>query len=264
MMLRGHDYLMAGVITCVLGFFGACDKGGCDKRISEPTNALRPQLSETAGSSANVSLPSGIENPPAKKNKAYANADTTKSEYSDHEAKSHEKRPEAVTTIKENTAVIKKASSRTEKKQSSATVIPPATATPATPPPRPEPPPSVEAKAPTKVAIPQTDNVKADVPAGLQRFLDADPRMQPWVNKVMSVAEQCYAKERASNPLAKGVISVNIVMHQNERPDASLGSLPVLLAGIIPCATSKLMGSRMPLFTGDEGAKYTVRIHFTQ
>jgi hypothetical protein len=29
------------------------------------------------------------------------------------------------------------------------------------------------------------------------------------------------------------------------------------------CATTRLLGVKMPLFTGDEGASYTVRVRFT-
>jgi hypothetical protein len=101
------------------------------------------------------------------------------------------------------------------------------------------------------------------VPDGLQQLLDGDTRMQPWVTKVMNVANQCYSKELASNPNAQGVISVRVTMHVNERPDAALASLPPQLAGIVPCASTALMRTRMPLFTGDEGAQYSVRMTFS-
>jgi hypothetical protein len=126
-----------------------------------------------------------------------------------------------------------------------------------TAPPAPEP-----ANATGKVTVPHTDHVHLDVPKGLQHWLDADTRMQPWVNKVVSVADACYERERKENPKAAGVIPVKIKMHENERPDADVGSVPSSLGAVIACATTKLMGSRPPLFTGKEGDSYTVKIHF--
>jgi hypothetical protein len=86
--------------------------------------------------------------------------------------------------------------------------------------------------------------------------------MQPWVNKVVSVADACYERERKDNPKAGGVIPVKVTMHENERPDADVGSVPSSLGGVIACATTKLLGARPPLFTGKEGESYTVKIHF--
>jgi hypothetical protein len=104
--------------------------------------------------------------------------------------------------------------------------------------------------------------VHIDVPKGLQAFLDADTRMQPWVNQVMSVADKCYTKVRGENAAAKGVIEVLVTMHEDDRPDADIKGLPPQLSGVVACATGDLMRTRMPLFTGTEGAKETVRIHF--
>lgn len=132
---------------------------------------------------------------------------------------------------------------------------PPAEAHPNAPAPEP-------AKATGKVTVPKTDHVHIDVPKGLQHWLDADTRMQPWVNKVVSVADGCYERERKDNPKAAGVIPIKITMHENERPDADIGSVPSSLGAVIACGTTKLMGSRPPLFTGKEGESYTVKIHF--
>lgn len=151
------------------------------------------------------------------------------------------------------------ASTKPAEPTASAKSAPPAPAKEAPPPaPAPEP-----AKAATgKVTVPKTDHVHIDVPKGLQHWLDADTRMQPWVNKVVSVADACYERERKDNPKAAGVIPIKITMHENERPDADVGSVPSSLGAVIACGTTKLMGSRPPLFTGKEGESYTVKIHF--
>ena len=46
--------------------------------------------------------------------------------------------------------------------------------------------------------------------------------------------------------------------------DADILRLPPQLSGIVACATGKLMRIKMPLFTGSEGHKETVKIHFTK
>ena len=74
--------------------------------------------------------------------------------------------------------------------------------------------------------MPHTDHVHIDVPKGLQHWLDADTRMQPWVNKVVSVADGCYERGAQGQPKAAGVDPVKITMHENERPDADVGSVP--------------------------------------
>jgi hypothetical protein len=121
---------------------------------------------------------------------------------------------------------------------------------------------SAPAAAVGKVTVPHTDHVQIDVPKGLQHWLDADTRMQPWVTKVVSIADACYADERKDNPKAAGVITVKVTMHENERPDVDVASVPSQLGGVIACATTKLMRGRPPLFTGKEGDSYTVKIHF--
>jgi hypothetical protein len=114
----------------------------------------------------------------------------------------------------------------------------------------------------TKVVVPRTDHVHVEVPKGLQAWLDADTRMQPWVADVMRVADRCYAREREGNASAAGVIEVAVTMHKDARPDADILALPPRLSGIVVCATGDLMRSGMPLFTGTEGERYTVRIGF--
>jgi hypothetical protein len=110
-----------------------------------------------------------------------------------------------------------------------------------------------------KVSVPSTDHVKIDIPKGMQALLDADTRMQPWVEKVVAVADRCY-KSKAMGSAA--TIVVDVTMHPNARPDADVRSLPPTLAGVVACATGDLMRTKMPLFTGPEGERHTLKIRF--
>jgi len=110
-----------------------------------------------------------------------------------------------------------------------------------------------------KVTVPSTDHVKIDLPKGMQALLDADTRMQPWVEKVVAVADRCY-KSKAMGSSA--TIVVDVTMHPNARPDADVRSLPPTLAGVVACATGDLMRTKMPLFTGPEGERHTLKIRF--
>lgn len=121
---------------------------------------------------------------------------------------------------------------------------------------------AAQPQAAAKVLVPSSAHVRVDVPKGLQAWLDADTRMQPWVNQVMNVANQCYAKVRQEDASAGGVIVVLLTMHKDDRPDADIKTLPPALSGVVACATGDLMRTHMPLFTGTEGDKQTVRIHF--
>jgi hypothetical protein len=109
-----------------------------------------------------------------------------------------------------------------------------------------------------KVVVPSTPNVHVDFPLGLQNDLNADPRMQAWVDKVIAIVDGCHAKNRS----ATGAISSRITMHENERPDADILALPAPLSSVVACATGSLMRVKMPLFTGHEGTRYDVRIVF--
>lgn len=112
----------------------------------------------------------------------------------------------------------------------------------------------------SKVTVPSTDHVKIDVPKGMQALLDADTRMQPWINNVVAVADRCY-KSKAMGTAA--TIVVDVTMHKNARPDADIKSLPGSLSGVVACATGDLMrAKRMPLFTGPEGERHTLKIRF--
>lgn len=106
--------------------------------------------------------------------------------------------------------------------------------------------------------MPRTAHVRAELPAGLQRDLDADPRMQAWLDRAFGVIDGCHGRDRT----AKGVIEARLTMHENARPDATLGSVAPALGGVVACATGALLSTRMPLFTGSEGTRYTVRLHF--
>jgi hypothetical protein len=132
--------------------------------------------------------------------------------------------------------------------------VPPVKAEPTAAPP---PPP---AKA--SVVVPHTDHVRVEVPSGLQHWLDEDDRMKPWLGKAVNVADSCYSKVRADNPSASGVIAVKVSMHENARPSGGVSSISGDIKSIVMCATTKLLGIKMPLFTGNEGETYTVRIRF--
>jgi hypothetical protein len=128
--------------------------------------------------------------------------------------------------------------------------------------PAPAPPAPAAAEAPvkkSKVTVPSTDHVKIDVPKGMQTLLDADTRMQPWVEKVVAVADRCYKSKGMGS---SATIVVDVTMHKNARPDADVRSLPPTLAGVVACATGDLMRTKMPLFTGPEGERHTLKIRF--
>lgn len=116
----------------------------------------------------------------------------------------------------------------------------------------------------TKVVVPSTDHVRVAVPKGLQAALDGDPRMQPWVKQVIAAADKCYANELKKNPLAAGVIEVRVTMHSEARPDAEPKKIPVVLTDVTMCVTIALTHMKMPLFTGKEGERHTVKVHFTK
>ena len=139
----------------------------------------------------------------------------------------------------------------------------PAAAKPTAPAPAPVPakPAAPAAKPAGKVNVPATAHVRIEVPSALQAELDHDPRMQPWVNQVMSVIDRCYNDAARGGALA-GTIEVVVTMHENDRPDADIKQLPPQLSPIVACATGGLMRTKMPLFTGAEGGRRTVRIVF--
>jgi hypothetical protein len=130
---------------------------------------------------------------------------------------------------------------------------------PAAPAPAPAP-----AKPANKTVVPHTDHLRFEIPAGLQAALDADPRMQPWLNQAVKVIDDCYSQERKKNANAAGVISVRLTMHEESRPDADMKSLPPALSGVVACATGGLMRTKMPLFTSKEGEHYNVNIDFSK
>jgi hypothetical protein len=117
------------------------------------------------------------------------------------------------------------------------------------------------AKPGGKVSVPSTAHVRIEVPSALQADLDRDPRMQPWINQVISVIDRCHGESARGGALA-GTIEVQVTMHENERPDADIRQLPPQLSPIVACATGGLMRTKMPLFTGAEGARRTLRIVF--
>lgn len=114
----------------------------------------------------------------------------------------------------------------------------------------------------SSVTVPHTDHVRVEVPAGLQRWLDEDDRMRPWLRKAVSVADACYASERADAPGASGVVALQVTMHENARPSGRVSSVSPAISGIVMCATTRMLGVKMPLFTGAEGESHTVRVRF--
>ncbi|MET0343167.1 MAG: hypothetical protein ABW252_19315 [Polyangiales bacterium] len=135
-------------------------------------------------------------------------------------------------------------------------------AAPAPPPPKPQRekrPRAEKAPAPKHaVTVPRTAHVWAELPSGLQTDLDADPRMQAWLDTTIATIDRCHASSRTS----VGVMEGTITMHENDRPDLSLTGMPAALSMVVACATGPLTRSRMPLFTGKEGRQYVVRLHF--
>ena len=94
----------------------------------------------------------------------------------------------------------------------------------------------------------------------MQALLDADTRMQPWVNKAIAIIDRCYASKGFGT---KATIVGEITMHADARPDVDVKSLPPTLAGVVACATGDLMRNKMPLFTGPEGQHHTLKVRFT-
>lgn len=132
-------------------------------------------------------------------------------------------------------------------------------ASPTPPPAAVSPPPaSPKPRQTRKVVVPSTAHVRAEIPSGLQADLDADPRMQAWLDRAISLIDGCHAQ--AGQP--QGIVQATLTMHEEARPSADLGALPPMLGGVVACATGALMRIKMPLFTGREGTRYTVRMHF--
>jgi hypothetical protein len=105
--------------------------------------------------------------------------------------------------------------------------------------------------------------VSLELPSGLKADLAKDTRMKPWLDQGLAAATRCYEEEAKSSPGLSGVIEVAIVMHENDRPDASLKSLPSSLASVFTCVSGAMMGKKMPLFTGQEGQRYVAKVRFS-
>lgn len=112
---------------------------------------------------------------------------------------------------------------------------------------------------PPKATLPQTTHVRFEIDPGMQKLLDADSRMVDWVKRILPVIDTCY-REQAFH--GSGVIRVAVTVHANKGPDTAIQSLPAVLASLLPCATTRLMTVRPPLFTGPEGEKHNVGIRF--
>lgn len=86
--------------------------------------------------------------------------------------------------------------------------------------------------------------------------------MANWVRRILPTLDGCYQQVRGNGGDAAGTIAVLVTMHENARPNAKVQSVPGHLSSLVPCATTKLWNQRPPLFTGPEGQRHTVRIHF--
>jgi hypothetical protein len=135
----------------------------------------------------------------------------------------------------------------------------PSLATTTKPEPKPEAP-APEPKPTPAFNVPSAPHVTLDLPQGLRDDLAKDTRMTPWLKKGLSAASSCYTKQNDAK--LAGTIVVNIVMHENDRPDASIQTLPGQLSGVFACVSGAMMKNRMPLFTGKEGQRYTAKVRF--
>lgn len=123
-------------------------------------------------------------------------------------------------------------------------------------------PPPPTPPAPVAYEMPSSAHVRIEAPKGLEADLAKDTRMTPWLQKSVGAATKCYEVEAKTTPKLAGAIEVGIVMHENDRPDAAIKKLPPQLSGVFACVSGAMMKSRMPLFVGKEGQKYTARVVF--
>jgi len=123
-------------------------------------------------------------------------------------------------------------------------------------------PPPPTPPAPVAYEMPSSAHVRIEAPKGLEADLAKDTRMKPWLQKSVAAATKCYEVEAKTTPKLTGTIEVGIVMHENDRPDAAIKKLPPQLSGVFACVSGAMMKSRMPLFVGKEGQKYTAKVVF--
>lgn len=173
-------------------------------------------------------------------------------------------KPSARKTTKPKTTKTASAAKKTSSPASKQTTATAKTAskTPARPTPAPAARPVAPAKpaaTPKRVSLPSTAHVRYVVGSGMQKLVDKDPRIVTWLRKITPVLDRCY---RGLSGSPKGTVKVSVTMHENRRPSAGLKTLPSSLAGLMPCATMKLMSTRAPMFTGPEGQRHTVSIQF--
>lgn len=253
----------------------ACGSGGPKQSNADAqTTLVRPATSATVaqaepapeplpGEPAPADIPRGVSAPEATGQEAqgepgHENAHPAKHAQPAHAAKAAPAEPKAPKPT---------AAAKTERAKTSTPARPsaPQPSAPAAAPPAAMPDPQPVAAAPkhATVQVPSTEHVHVDVPAGLQSWLDADDRMRPWLGKAIAVADGCYAKIRADNASAAGEIALRVTMHENARPSGGVASASPAVSGITMCATTKLLGVKMPLFTGREGETYTVRVRFS-
>jgi hypothetical protein len=124
--------------------------------------------------------------------------------------------------------------------------------------------PSAAPPAPKRTPLPQTAHVRFAVAEPLQQLLDADGRMDGWLNHVLVVIDRCYLTALDANPNAAGIVTAEVIMHENARPNVDLHETPDALANVVECASGSLINKRPPLFTGPEGQRHVVSVHFSR
>jgi hypothetical protein len=223
-----------------------------------PLTASAARAEPPPPSAAETHAPDVAGKPPAASAEPAAQ---TKSKTTSQQPAAHDAKPKTGTKPSGAVPLKPKKASATASHATSATATP--TQPAAVAPPKPVAPLTAAKTASAQVTVPSTDHVHVEIPTGLQGWLNADDRMRPRLSRAVSVVDACYAELRSSDPNASGTATFNLTMHENARPSASVGSLPSPLQPLLLCVTARLIGVKMPLFTGDEGAAYTVRVRFS-
>ena len=251
--VRAMPHVRLGWVVLAIAFALTACKSSSDSSEAAHTVTPAPPQEAPAIAPAAPEVPSGVQ-PPAED----APAPTPTPEPTQPAATADKAASAKTATPKTTDQPADKTAKKTADEPTSP--APEAKAEPQEPPKPDEPAPS-EPKPKTKIA--STKNVRVSVDAGMQKLLDADPRMEKWITSVIGVADKCYADIRSSKPDAQGAVKVRVTMHANERPSPDIRSLPSQLSSLVVCATGKLMSKKMPLFTGPEGEKHDITIHFT-
>jgi hypothetical protein len=263
MRRRASIWVMAGS-GLWLSIANGCQRPA-EEHVVQPSVPGEPVTAEPAKPVEPV-LPTGVDVPVPGSAVAVPTPEPAKAEPEASAPKAQEKAPSAPKPSAPSASAAKQPEpakptaepkpSTPEPKEEPAAKVEPVAPQPVEPAPAPAP----EPPAKTGVKVPRTAHVRAEIPKGMQALLDADTRMQPWVDKAMAIVERCYvSKGFGTSATIVGVVT----MHPNARPDVDVTSLPPTLAAVVACATGDLMRNRMPLFTGPEGQRHTLKIRFT-